>query len=495
MLMAEAVWTAEEIGRRALELSLIDERQLNSVWAEFGRHDVAPDEFCLALVRQGFLTNFQLERLQRGERHGYFYGHYKVLYLVGSGTFARVYRGVHRENGRIVAVKVLRKRFAEDAVKTDLFQREGQMGMLLRHPNIVPIYEVEKERNNLYMVMEFIEGSNLRQFIKVRGKLSPGDSIRIMTDIASGLAYAFEKGVCHRDLKMSNVLLTSNGRAKLVDFGLAAVAGGMSESELADMENPRTIDYAGLERATGVRKDDKRSDIFFAGCIMYNVLTGVPPLAETRERSQRLSITRYQNVKPLTELEPDLPRPIVQVCNRAMEFRPEKRYQTPNEMLVDLKLLQRKMESGNWEDDASSEVSAPRATVSMSEEGLDRTVMLVESNAKIQDMLRDPLKKCGYRVLVISNPDRAISRFEDDAKAADCVIFSSIELGYMALNAFNQFQENESTRAVPSILLVSEKQKKLAKEAKLDQRHVAVAMPLSLKQLRAWLLKTLSNPA
>ncbi len=489
-----ADWIAEDLGRRALDLGLIDERQLNTVWADFGRHDVSPEELSAALVRREFLTNFQLERLLRGESTGYFYGDYKVLYLVGSGTFARVYRGVHRTTGRVAAIKALRKRFAEDAGKTDLFQREGEMGKLLRHPNIVPIFEVAKENRTLYMVMEFVEGSNLRQFVKVRGKLSPEDSLRLGIDIAGALAYAYEKGVCHRDLKMSNVLITSNGRAKLVDFGLAAIAGGMSEADLADMENPRTIDYAGLERATGVRKDDKRSDIFFAGCILYNILTGVPPLAETRERSQRLSVTRYQHIKPIQELVPDAPRSLIQICNRAMEFRPEKRYQTPAEFLADLKVLQRKVDSGTWEDPpTTTDGEASRATPAMSEEGVDRTLMVVESNGKIQDMLRDPLKKCGYKVLVISNPDRAVSRFEDDQAVADCVIFSTIELGYQALDAFNQFQAGEHTRHVPAILLVSEKQKAIVKEAKLDPLHVAVAMPLSLKTLRSWLLKTLGN--
>ncbi len=489
-----ADWIAEDLGRRALDLGLIDERQLNAVWAEFGRHDIAVEDFSAALVRREFLTNFQLERLMRGESTGYFYGDYKVLYLVGSGTFARVYRGVHRTTGRVAAIKVLRKRFADDAAKTELFLREGEMGKLLRHPNIVPIYEVAKENRLLYMVMEFVEGSNLRQFVKVRGRLSPEDSLRVAIDIVSALAYAFEKGVGHRDLKMSNVLITTNGRAKLVDFGLAAIAGGMSEAELADMENPRTIDYAGLERATGVRKDDKRSDIFFAGCILYNIMTGVPPLAETRERSQRLSVARYQNIKPITEIVPDIPRPLVQICNRAMEFRPEKRYQTPAEFLADLKQLQRKAESGTWEDAAApTDGETPRAVPAMSEEGVDRTLMVVESNSKIQDMLRDPLKKCGYKVLVISNPDRAISRFDDDPEVADCVIFSTIELGYQALDAFNQFQAGERTRHVPAVLLVAEKQKPIIKEAKLDPLHVAVAMPLSLKKLRSWLLKTLAN--
>jgi eukaryotic-like serine/threonine-protein kinase len=491
LLMAD--WTAEDLGRRALELELVTERQLNTVWSDFGTREVTAEDFSAALVRREFLTNFQLERLLRGESQGYFYGDYKVLYLVGSGTFARVYRGVHRETGRVVAVKVLRRRFTDDPVKSDLFMREGEMGTLLRHPAIVPIYEVRRERRLLYMVMEFVEGRDLRRFVKVRGKLAPEDALRIMLDIAGGLAYAFERGVCHRDLKMSNVLVTTGGRAKLVDFGLAAIAGGMSESELTELENPRTIDYAGLERATGVRKDDKRSDIFFAGCILYNMLTGVPPLTETRERSQRLSVSRYQNIKPILELEPDLPRPLVQICNRAMEFRPDKRYSTPAELYTELKLLQRRVDAGGWEDETITDGEAPRKARAMSEEGLDRTVMLVESNSKIQDMLREPLKRCGYRVLVISNPDRAISRFEDDGKAADCVIFSTIELGYAGLEAFNQFQAAEATAAIPAVLLVAEKQKKLAQEAKLDPLHVAVAMPLSMKKLRAWLLKTLAN--
>ncbi|MBW3597912.1 MAG: protein kinase [Planctomycetes bacterium] len=487
-------WTAEDLGRRALELELMDERQLNAVWADFGTRDVPLDDFSAALVRREFLTNFQLERLLRGESHGFFYGDYKVLYLVGSGTFARVYRGVHRQTGRVVAVKVLRRRYTDDPVKSDLFMREGEMGTLLRHPAIVPIYEVRKERRLLFMVMEFVEGRDLRRFVKVRGKLAPEEALRIMLDIAGGLSYAFEKGVCHRDMKMSNVLVATAGRAKLVDFGLAAIAGGMSESEMADLENPRTIDYAGLERATGVRKDDKRSDIFFAGCIFYNMLTGVPALAETRERSQRLAVSRYQNIKPILELEPDLPRPLVQICNRAMEFRPDKRYSTPNELYTDLKLLQRKLDAGGWDEEPTAESSAsPKKALSRSEEGVDRTVMVVESNVKIQDMLREPLKKCGYRVLVISNPDRAISRFDDDPKAADCVIFSTIELGFAGLDAFNQFQADEKTRAIPAMLLVAEKQKKFAQQAKLDPLHVAVAMPLSMKKLRAWLLKTLAS--
>src|SRR4029078_6790246 len=124
----------------------------------------------------------------------------------------------------------------------------------------------------------------LRDFFKVRGKFEPMDATKITMDALAGLHYAFQKGITHRDLKMSNVILSSEGEAKLLDFGLAGLEGGDD-----DTANPRTIDYAGLERATNVRKDDTRSDIFFVGCIYYQLLSGKPALAETRERSQRLS--------------------------------------------------------------------------------------------------------------------------------------------------------------------------------------------------------------
>lgn len=249
--------SAEQVAQHAFDVGLIDERQLQEIWGELGSHHVSVDEFLQLLVRREILTNYQVERLVKKERTGFFFGDYKVLYLVGSGSFARVYRAVHRQTGQVVALKVLRKRFSENPDQARQFVREGLLGRSLRHKNIVPIYEVVSEGTTHFLVMEFVEGRNLRAFVKIRKKIEPAEAVRLMIDITAGLQCAFERALTHRDLKISNVLVSSRGVAKLVDFGLAGIDETLADDVLADGANCRTVDYAALERATGVRKDDQ----------------------------------------------------------------------------------------------------------------------------------------------------------------------------------------------------------------------------------------------
>jgi len=494
--------TAEKLGQRITDAGLLDSRQLEAVWGELGTREVTLDQFTSLLMRRELLTNFQLDRLIKGERSGYFYGHYKVLYLTGTGTFARVYRAVENETARVVAVKVLRKRFRDDGVMTEQFLREGQIGAGVRHPNIVPIYEVSSNPNAPYLVMEFVEGRNLREMVKVRKKLTPAESMRITIDVLTGLAYAAEKGMSHRDLKLSNVLITSKGRAKLVDFGLAAIRSTETVKD-DDSPNARTIDYAGLERASGCRANDPRSDLFFVGCMLYHMVSGVPPMYETRDRIQRLSISRYQNIKPILQVDPTVPRAIATFVTKAIELSTDKRYSKPNEMLEDAKKVQARVEAGDVADAeaaataaASGEVvpMAPAKPVEM--EGADRTIMIVESRMEMQDVFREKLKKYGYRVLVFSDPARAIARIEDSpTKLVDCILFSTLALGDEALEAFNKFGSNDVTKKIPAILFVDPKQSELIQGARLSDKRVLVSMPLKVRELRETLTKLLEEPA
>jgi serine/threonine-protein kinase len=495
--------TAEKFAQRAFDYDLVDAHQLESIWGEFGSRDVPLDLFTGLMVRRELLTSFQVDRIVEGKRDGYFYGNYKVLYMVGAGTFARVYRALHRDTKRDRAVKVLRKRYSDDVVTTEQFLREARMVMPLRHPNIVPVYEVLEEHHRPFMVMDFIEGQNLRDFIKVRKRLDLDVSLRLLGDMLAGLHYALSKGVTHRDMKLSNVLISSHGRAKLVDFGLAAISADMSEEAIAAAPNPRSIDYAGLERITGVRKNDKRSDIYFAGAILYHMLAGRPPLFETRDRIKRLSVARFRDVMPLGQLVPDLPNYVIAFCNRSMDLKPERRYQSPGEMLEELNHVMKRLKAGDpgvyvpergmatpeEPDDAAAVNDSP-----VELEGEEHTILLVESSVSMQDAVRNALKKRGYRVLVFGSPHRALQRFQDHVEAeplADCAIFSAGELGDEAVDAFNAFGDGEYTRHIPAILLVKRDRHDHIRRAQVDERRILLPLGLKIKDLRASLLQLL----
>jgi len=477
--------TAEQFAQRAFDMNLLDERDLESVWSQCGTRDVPTTEFRNLLVRREFLTNYQVDRLLRGERNGYFYGDYKILYLVGTGSFARVYRAVQRDTGDVVAVKVLRKRFSDDPVQTESFAREGKMGMKLDHPHIVRIREVKSIKRIHFLVMDFVEGQSLREFLKIRGRLEPLEATEIIAGVVSGLAHAIEKGVTHRDVKLSNVLISSGGVPQIVDFGLAGAAsgGGINGDS---QSNPRTIDYAGLERITGVRKDDPRSDIYFVGCMYYNLMAGSPPLVDTKDRVQRLSSHRFREVVPIHKVVDAVPLVAQQVLVKSMELDADKRYSTPLDMLIDLRKTKKAMESG----DESSQ--AGEATTG--EERAHR-LMLVESNPNTQDALRDALKKFGFRVLVLVDPERAFQRIVDDRHVADCVIVSTGELGQAGLDMFQKLRQTKGTAETPVVLLLSKGQAHIKDQLPKSDLHVALALPLKMSDLRhaiSTLLKTTS---
>lgn len=491
-------FTPNTLSQRLVELGLVEPIQVEQAWSEVGSSEGTCEDLIRVLLRKELVTNFQIDRVLKNERLGYFYGHYKVMYLIGVGTFARVYRAVHRDSGRIVAVKVLRKRFREDQVQLDQFLREGRMGLKLKHPNIVQIYEVNNDPRAPYLVMEFVEGQTLREMMKVRKILEPPTALKLTADVANALAYALTQGITHRDLKLSNVLIGSSGRAKLVDFGLASISDTSSDAKVIDSPNARAIDYAALERGTGVRKDDPRSDIYFLGCILYNIISGKSPLTETRDRLQRLNITRFREIPPLGSVVADLHPSILAICAKAMELEADKRYQTAEEMYQDLRNAVERLEKGT----SVSEVAGANASAGSdvpiveSQEGRNKTVMVIESKADLQDLMREKLKSRGYRVLVFGNPDRAIDRFaNDDVTPAHCVIFSAPELGTQALEAFNRFATDEKTKDIPAILLVDRKQQHIIRGAIMAPHRLMLAMPLKVRELRIALLKLLGAPA
>ena len=490
--------TADQLGQRALECRLLDAREIDKAVAAAGGRNAPAENLIREFLRRELLTNWQITRLVEGHIKGYFYGMWKVLYLVGAGTFARVYRGSHTKTEDIKAIKVLRSRYSADPDTQDSFLREAKVVMKLRHPNIVPIYEVDEDKGRTYMVMDFVEGQNLRDYVKAHKKLNVKTALNIIRDLAAGLDHAFEFGICHRDLKLSNVLLSTKGQAKIVDFGLAAVN---SDDGKDDSFNPRSIDYAGLEKTTNVKRDDRRSDVYFLGCMLYHMLTGEPPLTETRERSRRISPQRFKEVVPITNLQPGLPHRVVVLVHRLMELDAERRPQTPGAALREIDSVIEAIEAGQTQQyDASLTEQHSEQYQKMTQkqtEGEGKTVMLVESNVKIQDALRGKLKELGYRVLILGDARRAIARFENldpsDERPADCVIFSCAGLGRVGVEAFDYFSKSEFSAAIPSIVLIPGEYKRMASQLQLGDLRIALSLPLKFKNVRAALGKLLAS--
>ncbi len=490
--------TADQLAQRALECRLLEARAIDRAVSDAGGRNASYEKLQSIFLQKELLTNWQIQRLIEGQRKGYFYGNWKVLYLVGAGTFARVYRGCHTKTADIKAIKVLRSRYSEDLETQDSFLREGKMVMKLRHPNIVPIYEVEEEKGRTYMVMDFVEGQNLRDYVRAHKKLKVKTVLSIVRDLAAGLDYAFEHGISHRDLKLSNVLLSTKGQAKLVDFGLAAVT---SEDASEESFNPRSIDYAGLEKTTGVSRDDKRSDIYFLGCMLYHMLTGHSPLTETQQRSERISPQRFREVIPITNYEPNLPHKVVVLCHRLMELDPERRAQTPGLALKEIDNVIEAVDAGDVEKyDASLTQRHSEEFEKLTKkenEGDGKTILLIESNIKVQDLLRTKLKELGYKVLIIGNAQRGISRFEDvqpgEEAPANVVLFGSAGLGRTAIEAFDYFTKSAHVAHVPAILLVKPELKKLASTLTMQDHSMQLDLPLKFKRVRAALKKLLAS--
>ena len=480
--------TAEHLAHLLGELDLVGHSQLDDALREFGGHDQPAYDFGTTLVRRELLTGYQLERLLRGERAGFFYGSAKVLYQIGAGSFARVFRAVHRDDGTILAVKVLRSRYANDAEKQSAFRHEGEMGRLLRHPNIVAIEDVGQEHGVSYINMEFVEGQTLRELVRIRGAVDLPRGFELIQQMLAGLEYAHRRGVTHRDMKASNVIVSAAGQAKLVDFGLAGV-DDTADKAIGRMDKPRTVDYAALEKLTGMRDDSVRSDIYFLGTVAYLALAGASALTESRDRNVRSDPRRFTAVEPLASRAPCLPRDVVDFVARMMHLDPLERWQTAADArrAVEQIIARR----GTEPAPAVAVATAASAPTVAPTKG---SVMVVEATEKAQQTLRQFFTKLGYRVLITESPQRALSRFATTPPPADLLVLSAQTLADEAVEAFNALSADPFYAAVPAVLIAGPKQEGLAEQARVDDRRKCVQLPVSTADFSR-LLAGLLRPA
>jgi serine/threonine protein kinase len=458
-------------GQQAVKLGLISEQDLREALEEAreegGTAGLDLIHLKSVLERKGKLTNFQSSKILKGDTDGFFYAGYRILYKISSGSFGRVFRAVDAR-GQIVAVKVLRRRWSEDRNRIDLFIREGKVGLTLKHPNIVEVLAINQDplSGNYYIIMEFVEGGNLRQILEIRKSLSVAESLRIFEDAAAGLAYAYSRGITHRDVKLTNLLISSTGEAKLVDFGLAQMFASIgSEKEQVD----RTVDYAGLEKATSVKSGDVRSDIFFLGCVFYEMLTGTSPLAMTRDRHARMRPQRFQEVKVLRPGEVVAPPSVYALSETSLAFDPRRRYQTPSQLLDAIRAARREVAG------AGSGAAGKPA---------NRSIFVAESDERLQDALREKLKSLGYRVLLAADPVRALDRFRQ--QPFDALIVDVETVGEEGLLVFDRVITEAHTKGLncAGIVILGQDQADWAARVTSRDKVAVMVRPVGFKELR-----------
>jgi len=464
----------------------MSQQQIADLQAEIRTKNPTANLLLEASLRRGWLTNYQIERLNSGEDRGFFFGPYKALYVAGAGTFARVFRCVHRETDNVVAVKVLRARFSENEAFINHFMHEAKLVAELKHPNIVPVYSAESQGHLHFMAMEFVEGQTLREFIKIRKTVDAKTVIQIGIDACNGLDYALRtKKLPHRDLKLSNVILSSVGQAKLVDFGLASIAQGKAGQDIPFLKNQQSIDYIALEKASGSPRMDERSDLYFLGCIMYHLICGKSPFLETKDRAKRLDRNRFFDIQPIQLVVPETPGVVSALINKALMPNPEQRYQLAGEMLGDLRNAARRIES---ESGAATVASLRMGQHTNREERIKKlntkTVLIIDSNTQSQESLKVLLEKLHFKTLCINNPDNLLKMFKENDLVAQCILFNGQSLGMRAVRGFNDFAQYRSLRDVGAVLILDAGQANWTDSVTLTPNRVLMTMPIKIKELR-----------
>jgi serine/threonine protein kinase len=299
------------------------------------------------------------EEVLAGVLRGRRLAHFELLEPIGVGGMAAVIRARDTQLDRTVALKILPPEMAADLENVRRFHQEARAAAKLDHENIARVFFCGEDQALHFIAFEFVEGENLRTLMERRGRIPVPEAIHYLLQIATGLAHAAARGVVHRDIKPSNIIISPNGRAKLVDMGLARSLEPRTDGDLTQPGvTLGTFDYISPEQALEPREADVRSDIYSLGCTLYHMLTGYPPVPDGTAARK---LHHHQNVDPVDprQLNPAIPNEVAALLARMMAKNPKERYQRPEELVSHLIALAQRLGSASQAADSVLFVDAP----------------------------------------------------------------------------------------------------------------------------------------
>lgn len=256
-------------------------------------------------------------------------GRYELIELIGSGGMADIHRALDHQLQREVAVKILRDPLAKDQSFQENFLHEARAAANLSHPNIVTIFDFGRDDDTLYIVMEYIEGTDLKTLIRRRKHLTPLEAVELMKKISDGVGYAHRAGLVHCDLKPQNIMVTLDNKVKITDFGVSRALATIQPDEHSDIVwgSPQ---YFSPEQASG-GAPSPASDVYSLGAILYEMITGQPPfVADSAADLARLHLTAEPI--PPRSIESSIPEPLQQIVLKVLAKEPSARYRTADQL-------------------------------------------------------------------------------------------------------------------------------------------------------------------
>ena len=335
--------------QRLFDSGILAEQNLNAVEEAKTRHQNV-ESFIQDLIESKLLTKFQAEQIIAGKGESLAFGKYIIQEKLGAGGMGQVYKAFHPEVAKLVAIKVILPQGKFDTESIKRFEREVKASEKLVHPNIIAVLDSGRIDDQLFMVMELIEGKDLFELINEKGKLPVNEAVAYIIQAARALEHAHKNGVIHRDVKPANLIADSQGLLKIVDMGLAKIHAGENEDKVSMLTTNTAImgsaDFMSPEQTVSTKNVDARTDIYSLGASFYFLLTAKVMYSQKTAFS-KLIAHRQAPISSLKFMRPEVSQKLDDIYTKMVAKKVEDRYQSMTKLILDLEALEKESRTQN----------------------------------------------------------------------------------------------------------------------------------------------------